>query len=297
MMFASRSPESEKDAGAIGRGTSLNVLEDLSPGNLHGVMGPRNIERTAVVSPEDRKGATLIVEGIRKSFGGLHVFSDVSFTVAPGEVLGIIGPNGAGKTTLINVVCGMLRPSAGRVLLGGEDITGGPIHASSRRGVIRSFQQTNTFRNATIRENISRAVRFSRGESSAWKKLSPLVEAFGLEPYLSVQSDKLPYGLQKMLGLVLVCATSPKVLLLDEPAAGLEHRERPRIDIFVDHMRREFGCAVVIVEHDMELVRRLCPRVLVLDSGRVLAEGDPAEVLSRKDVIDAYLGAVDEEAR
>jgi ABC-type branched-subunit amino acid transport system ATPase component len=260
-------------------------------------MGPRNIEATAVASTEDRKGATLRVEGIRKSFGGLHVFSDVSFTVAPGDVLGVIGPNGAGKTTLINVICGMLRPSAGRILLDDEDITGRPIHATSRRGVIRSFQQTNTFRNATIHENISRAVRFSRGESNDWKKFSPLLEAFGLEPYLSVQSDKLPYGLQKMLGLILVCAASPKVLLLDEPAAGLEHRERSRIDIFVDHVRREFGCGVVIVEHDMELVRRLCPRILVLDSGRVLAEGAPVEVLSRKDVVDAYLGATDEEAR
>ncbi|MBB4371078.1 ABC-type branched-subunit amino acid transport system ATPase component [Bradyrhizobium sp. cir1] len=297
MSFASGSPKSEEVADWTGRGTPVCDLGSLSPGDLHGVMGPRNIERTTVPSPEDGMGAGLRVEGIRKSFGGLHVFSDVSFTVAPGEVLGIIGPNGAGKTTLINVACGMLRPSAGRVLLEDEDITGRPIHATSRRGVIRSFQQTNTFRNATVRENISRAVRFSRSESNAWKKISPLVEAFGLEPYLAVQSDKLPYGLQKMLGLILVCAASPKVLLLDEPAAGLERRERPRIDVFVDHVRREFGCAVVIVEHDMELVRRLCPRILVLDSGRVLAEGDPAEVLSRKDVIDAYLGAVDEEAR
>jgi branched-chain amino acid transport system ATP-binding protein len=240
-------------------------------------------------------GALLEVASISKRFGGLHVFDDVSFTIPPGDVLGVIGPNGAGKTTLINVICGMLPPTAGQVRLDGNDMTGKPLHAVSRMGIIRSFQQTNTFRTATVRENISRALRFS-GSGPAWKAIAPLIDQFELERQLDEQSDKLPYGLQKMLGLILACATRPKVLLLDEPAAGLERRERLRVDAFVRHARTELGCGVLIVEHDMDLVRRLCPKILVLDSGRVLAEGAPAEVLARKDVIDAYLGTVDEEA-
>jgi ABC-type branched-subunit amino acid transport system ATPase component len=241
-------------------------------------------------------GALLEVASISKRFGGLHVFSDVSFAIPPGEVLGVIGPNGAGKTTLINVICGMLPPTVGNVRLDGKDMTGKPLHVTSRMGIVRSFQQTNTFRTATVRENISRAVRFSGGGAQAWKTIAPLIDQFELEPQLDEQSDKLPYGLQKMLGLILACAVRPKVLLLDEPAAGLERRERLRVDAFVGHARTELGCGVLIVEHDMDLVRRLCPKILVLDSGRVLAEGAPAEVLARKDVIDAYLGAVDEEA-
>jgi branched-chain amino acid transport system ATP-binding protein/branched-chain amino acid transport system permease protein len=250
-----------------------------------------------VAGREGPAGATLEVVGIRKSFGGLQVFSDVSFAVAPGQVLGVIGPNGAGKTTLINVICGMLRPTSGLVRLDGEDMTGKPLHVRSRQGIVRSFQQTNTFRAATVRENISRAVRFSRGGADAWKTIAPLIDEFELGPQLDEQSDKLPYGSQKMLGLILACAVRPKVLLLDEPAAGLERRERFRVDTFVNHVRSELGCGVLIVEHDMDLVRRLCPKILVLDAGRVLAEGEPAEVLSRKDVIDAYLGTTDEVAQ
>jgi branched-chain amino acid transport system ATP-binding protein len=241
-------------------------------------------------------GALLEVAAISKRFGGLHVFTDISFVIPPGEVLGVIGPNGAGKTTLINVICGMLPPTAGRVLIDGSSVTGKPLHVLSRMGIVRSFQQTNTFRAATVRENISRAVRFSGGGQKAWSAIAPLVDEFELTPKLDEQSDKLPYGLQKMLGLVLAYAVRPKVLLLDEPAAGLERRERLRIDALVRHARAELGCGILIVEHDMDLVRRLCPKILVLDSGRVLAEGAPAEVLARKDVIDAYLGTADEEA-
>ncbi|WP_454629954.1 ABC transporter ATP-binding protein [Bradyrhizobium cenepequi] len=250
------------------------------------------------VQPVDltRGGARLEVVSISKRFGGLHVFNGISFTIPPGEVLGVIGPNGAGKTTLINVICGMLPPTAGNVRLDGKEMTGKPLHAVSRLGIVRSFQQTNTFRTATVRENISRAVRFSGGGERVWKTIAPLIDEFELGPQLDEQSDKLPYGLQKMLGLILACAVRPKVLLLDEPAAGLERRERLRVDAFVRHVRTELGCGVLIVEHDMDLVRRLCPKIMVLDSGRVLAEGAPVEVLARKDVIDAYLGAVDEEA-
>jgi branched-chain amino acid transport system ATP-binding protein len=233
------------------------------------------------------------VEAAAKRFGGLHVFEGISFEIPPGEVLGVIGPNGAGKTTLINVMCGMLPLSAGRILLGDRDLTGQPFHAVSRLGVARSFQQTNTFRTVSVEENLYRAQRFSTQDGPDLG-IAELLEEFGLAPHLGERSDKLPYGLQKMLGLILVLATRPRFLLLDEPAAGLERRERPQVDRFIEHARKTLGCGVLIVEHDMDLVRRLCPHIVVLEAGRLLAAGAPADVLSRHDVIDAYLGAAEE---
>lgn len=236
----------------------------------------------------------LRVEGLSKRFGGLQVFESVNFTLAPTEILGVIGPNGAGKTTLINVICGRLSPTGGRVFLDGADVTGLAFHSLSRMGVVRSFQQPNVFRTATVRENISRAIRFSGGTASRWGTLQDLLREFELADRLDEQSDNLPYGLQKMLGLLLTYAALPAVLLLDEPAAGLERRERSRVDDFVHHVRATHGCGVLIVEHDMDLIRRLCPRIMVLDAGKVLAEGPPEAVLARRDVIDAYVGASEE---
>jgi branched-chain amino acid transport system ATP-binding protein len=238
--------------------------------------------------------ASLRVDNAAKQFGGLKVFEGISFEVPAGGILGVIGPNGAGKTTLINCICGMLAPSAGRFLLGTLDITGKPFHAVSRLGVARSFQQTNTFRSVSVEENLFRAQRFGAVHSGADLGLDSLLEEFGLARHLHEPSDKLPYGLQKMLGLIMVLAARPKFLLLDEPAAGLERRERTQVDRFVEHARKTLGCGVLVVEHDMELVKRLCPHIIVLEAGKLLAEGAPAEVLSRKEVIDAYLGAVEE---
>jgi branched-chain amino acid transport system ATP-binding protein len=234
----------------------------------------------------------LRVQALAKQFGGLRVFQDIGFTLGPGEVMGVIGPNGAGKTTLINVISGRLAPSAGKIVVGGRDVTGKPAYAVSRLGVARSFQQTNTFRGVSVRENIARAVRF--GRRGIPPGFEALLEQFGLGARLDEQSDKLPYGLQKMLGLAMAFATHPHVLLLDEPAAGLERAERHQVDAFVRHAGAQGGCSVLIVEHDMDLIRRLCPRILVLDAGVALADGPPDEVLARPDVIAAYLGETEE---
>jgi ABC-type branched-subunit amino acid transport system ATPase component len=240
--------------------------------------------------------AGLAVDRVVKRFGGLQVFHDISFRLRPGEVLGVIGPNGAGKTTLINVLSGRFPPSAGTITLDGRAITGLPTHRLARMGLVRSFQQTNTFKSASVRENLSRALRFSGAPARVAERVDLLLRQFDLHPRLDEPSDKLPYGLQKMLGLLLAYATDPKVLLLDEPAAGLERRERTLIDAFVAAARADHGCSVLIVEHDMDLIRRLCPRILVLDAGHLIAEGPPAEVLARRDVIEAYMGLADEEA-
>ena len=229
----------------------------------------------------------LRVESLAKRFGGLRVFQDISFDLQAGGLLGVIGPNGAGKTTLINVISGRQSASEGRVFLDGRDITNRPAHAVSRLGLVRSFQQTNTFKSVTVAENIARAIRF--GRSAEPPGLPAMLADFGLAPRQQEIADKLPYGLQKILGLVMAFATSPRILLLDEPAAGLERNERQIVDAFV-HRVREAGASVLIVEHDMDLIRRLCPRILVLDAGTLLADGPPAEVLAMPDVIAAYLG-------
>jgi ABC-type branched-subunit amino acid transport system ATPase component len=227
-------------------------------------------------------------------FGGLRVFEDISFELRAGEVLGVIGPNGAGKTTLVNVICGMLHPTAGRIRLCETDVTARPFHAMSRMGVVRSFQQTNTFRSASVAQNLSRAARFGARPTSK-AGADALVEEFGLSAHLDEPSDKLPYGLQKMLGLLMAVATRPRFLLLDEPAAGLERRERVLVDRFVEQARAKLGCGILIVEHDMDMIRRLCPQIVVLEAGRLLATGAPEEVLSRREVIDAYIGVTDDE--
>ncbi len=239
--------------------------------------------------PRLESGAEFRVERLAKHFGGLRVLENVSFHLARADTLGIVGPNGAGKTTLINMASGQLSPSGGRIFLGDREITGSPVHTVSKMGVMRSFQQTNLFRSRSVRENVTRAIRFNGGGADRWAGVEPLLRRFDLLSRLEEQADKLPYGQQKMLGLVMAYATKPHVLLLDEPAAGLERSERTHIDDFV-HLARNDGCGVLIVEHDMDLIRRLCPRILVIDAGAVLAEGDPAEVLARPDVIEAYLG-------
>lgn len=242
-----------------------------------------------------KSDGVLEVRQLSKRFGGLKVFENVSFSLRSGQVLGVIGPNGAGKTTLINMICGKLLPTSGQIILNGTKMNGKPLHVLAKAGVVRSFQQTNTFKDATVRENISRAIRFSGADRSAWSAIAGMLDEFELTPKLDVKSDKLAYGLQKMLGLILIYVVSPKFLLLDEPGAGLERSERTRIDTFVHRAQQELGCGILIVEHDLDLVRRLCPDSIVLDAGQIIASGPPHEVLSRKDVIDAYIGATEDE--
>ena len=241
------------------------------------------------------RSALLQVKGLTKRYGGIRVFDDVDLSIQAGEIFGVIGPNGAGKTTLINVLSGAVPPSAGTITLAGENVTSMPLHSMSRLGAIRSFQQTNTFHGKTVRENLVYAMQFSGHHKGGIKGVESLLDAFDLSARLGEPADKLPYGSQKLLGLLMAFVTQPRLLLLDEPAAGLEHHERDRIDRFVHAASSELGSAVLIVEHDIGLIRRLCSRIVMLDGGRILAEGTPDEVLSRPDVLSAYVGEPDEE--
>lgn len=234
-------------------------------------------------------GSRLRVTGLARAFGGVLAVSDVDVALDAGEVLGVIGPNGAGKTTLVSLIAGTLRAGSGRVELEGKDITRLSPAGRCRRGLGRSYQQTAVFGPATVAENLERARLFSGGRIGR-ADLAELAELVGLAGRREDIARELPYGLQKMLGLVMAFACNPSVLLLDEPAAGLEAGERSRIDALVDAARGR-GCSVLLVEHDMELVRRLCTRLVVLDGGRILAQGATKQVLAEPAVISAYLGA------
>ena len=238
---------------------------------------------TAVQPPQHK---TLEIIGLSKSFGGVHAVRDISLTLEKGQVLGVIGPNGAGKTSLVNTISGRQRPTSGSVLLDGREVAGKPAYTLNRRGLARSYQQANVFADESVQENIARAGEFA-GKRAI--DVDEFVQSTGLDTVWSTRAGALPYGQQKILGLVMTIHTGPSVLLLDEPAAGLEMSERFRIDHLVKETTKR-GCAVLIVEHDMDLIRRLCPNILVMDSGKVLAEGITNEVLARPDVLEAYLG-------
>lgn len=238
----------------------------------------------------------LQAKGLTKHFGGNKVFTDLNLSVATGEILGVIGPNGAGKTTLINVLSGQLAPTSGTVIFEGRDVSAATFQSRSLMGIVRTFQQTKVFKSASVAENLDRARLFSgRGRQNDDPVIAKLLKVAGLDGLMDQVSDTLPYGMQKMLGLMMAFIIAPSVLLLDEPAAGLEKSERHFIDAYVQAAVSDLGASVLLVEHDMDLVKRLCPRIVVLDGGRLIAEGETEEVLSRREVVEAYLGASESE--
>mgnify|MGYP001228276393 CR=1 FL=1 len=250
--------------------------------------------------------ALLQVDHLAKRFGGIRVIEDLSFEVAEGTVHAIIGPNGAGKTTLLNLLTGIYSADAGRVQLAGRELTGLPVHRWAACGLGRTFQNLQVFFNMSALDNVMtgrhlhentalvpsvlRLAPMRRAEAASRRHAIELMQRVGLGAWIDARADAMPYGALKRLEIARALATEPKLLLLDEPAAGLNQTEAGEIDVLIRQLARE-GTTVVLVEHDMSLVMGVSDRVLVLDRGARLAEGAPDEVARDPRVIDAYLGA------
>ena len=247
------------------------------------------------------------VEDLSISFGGLAALSGLSFEVRNREIFALIGPNGAGKSTVFNVITGLSRPSQGRVTFGGEDLLALAPHRIARRGVARTFQNTEVFRQLTALDNVligrhahlrTGVIRGALGlpavrreEARARDSAHALLARFGLDGVAAIEAGSLPLGAQKRLEIARALASEPRLLLLDEPAGGLNPTETQTLMAVIRQLRDESGLTIVVVEHDMELVMGISDRVAVLDHGRKIAEGEPREIVADAAVVEAYLGS------
>ncbi|MDB5355991.1 MAG: transporter related [Phycisphaerales bacterium] len=260
----------------------------------------------AVSSVPTHSADALSVENISRSFGGLTALKDFSFALRPGELVALIGPNGAGKTTAFNVVTGVYPPSSGQIHLAGRRIDGLAPAQVCHAGIARTFQNIRLFPTLTVLDNVAVAIRrpagqgllrtilqtpgFLRADARTDQEAIELLATLGLADEADRRADSLPYGDQRRLEIARALATHPKILLLDEPAAGMNPQEKVELTELIKFLRDQFGVGIWLIEHDMRLVMSICQRITVLDHGETIAVGAPDEICNNPKVIEAYLG-------
>jgi branched-chain amino acid transport system ATP-binding protein len=243
----------------------------------------------------------LRLSGVTKRFGGIAALTDVSIAVPARAIIGVIGPNGAGKTTLFNVITGAYRANAGEVRFAGESIAHWPSHRIVRAGLARTFQNIRLFAGMSVWEHllvaqphqgaaIRRFLPARWADPEAWRRAEAALEFFGLQDYRGRLARSLPYGLQRKVEMARALTAAPKILLLDEPVAGMSHEEAEDLRALLERLQAD-GLGILVIEHDMPFVMNLCEYLYVLDFGSLIAEGAPAEIRRNPVVLDAYLGS------
>ncbi len=235
--------------------------------------------------------ASLEVSGVTVAFGGNRALDGVGLTAASGRITGLIGPNGAGKSTLFDVICGLRRPSSGRVLMDGRDVTRMGPARRAQHGLARTFQRLELFGRLSVRDNLLVAAELGPQRRRAAQTVSAIIGRLGLTDFADSPADALPTGIGRLVEVGRALAVTPKLLLLDEPAAGQDAEETERFAALLRSLAGD-GTAVVLVEHDMSLVMGVCDQVHVLNLGRIIAAGTPAEIRQDEAVLAAYLGDV-----
>jgi branched-chain amino acid transport system ATP-binding protein len=234
---------------------------------------------------------TLTIQGLCKYFVGLRALDGVSLTLARGEILGLIGPNGSGKTTLINVVTGLLPATSGQVFVDGQEMTNRKPYQIARAGLARTFQTIRLFRELTVLENVEvAAVSMGLSRAEAHKRALAVLEEIGISRWGEMRAGGLPYGLERRVEVARALATQPRFLFLDEPAAGLNEEESEELLQILVALPAQKNLGMLIVDHDMRLIMRLCHRLHVLNFGKTIGEGTPEEVRKIPAVLEAYLG-------
>lgn len=250
--------------------------------------------------------AVLEVKELTKVFGGLTAVSEVSFTIPKGSIYGVIGPNGAGKTTIFNQITGIYPPTAGDILLEGKSLLGLKPHAIAQMGIARTFQNLRLFKKLTALENIMiacqhdsnynlltaiiRSKRYKEEEKRIKEEAENILEIIGLSQYINQTASNLPYGHQRRLEIARAMALKPKLLLLDEPAAGMNPEESLALMEFIHDIKDRFRLTILLIEHHMEIVMGICEHIVVLNFGKEIANGAPEAIQNNPDVITAYLG-------
>ncbi|MEO0102735.1 MAG: ABC transporter ATP-binding protein [candidate division WOR-3 bacterium] len=252
----------------------------------------------------------LEVYNLGKNFGGLKAVSSFNLHLKEGEFVGLIGPNGAGKTTVFNLLTGIYKPTSGKIFFGGEEITGLATHQITKRGIARTFQNIRLFSEMTVLDNIRTAYHihirynplsaafrtkaFKKEEAEALEYLTTFARIFKLKDCLSLNVKNLPYGDQRKVEIVRALVAKPKLLLLDEPTCGMNPKEVSEMMELLKFIKEKYSLTVLLIEHRMPVVMGICERIVVMDFGEIIAEGNPDEVRNNKKVIEAYLGKSEE---